>query len=429
MMKKLILCLLIFVFLFTAHSVLARELVMALSPYQNVATAKQQVSSVLKFLTGLEPGDSAILLDGYNLTTIGEFTIPDNPAYKSPKARLGANRATVGALMRFAKNTLPVGGDNVPSVTGALRLPQLLRYVSENYSGGDTDLLVWGSPLYDDPKEPEFSMADGLIPGDGHLNNSRSKTPFGTADNPELLTGMRVHFVNTGSLHSDRHSFYIQRFWTLYIEQSGGVLVSFGGDLPAIFRRARNNAGPIRHNYTPDNSTKLEMIRLHREKVEQSIYERPVTTAPLPPHILKRAEGVEIGLSWDCGHCDLDLYARPFPGAQVVFYGHTVSGEARLWKDYRQSPAPGNGRETIAFTVPLDLRALQIAVNFYKGEAQGGVNAELRLSIEGRTYAIPLHIAATNGNAGKGVAEALTSGSPSSPQTLVIDPLHILKLR
>jgi len=140
---------------------------------------------------------------------------------------------------------------------------------------------------------------------------------------------------------------------------------------------------------------------------------------------LRRAAHVEIGLSWDCLACDLDLYARPFPGAPVLYFNHTVSPQGRYWKDFLRSPRGTNGRESIEFDVPLDLRVLQIAVNFYQGQAPQGVKGELRLAVEGQTYAASFHIEAEKGNKGAGLTEAMETGHSAHAQTLLFNP-HLI---
>ncbi len=71
---------------------------------------------------------------------------------------------------------------------------------------------------------------------------------------------------------------------------------------------------------------------------------------------------------------------------------------------------------------------MRIALNFYEGAAQEGVAGEIRLSVDGKTYATDFHIPATEGNKGQGILEAVKSGRTAHPQTIIIDPLNIVKL-
>lgn len=407
-----------------------RDFVLAISPYMEPSAAKKQNGALLRFLTHLQPGDQVTLVDGYHLKKIGDFNIPTDPKYKHPKVRMTMNKATIGALMRFGKNAMAPGGDNHPTVVGAVQLPQLLRYVANNLKLNDKlDVIVLGSPLVDDPRSRSTSMAGGLFPSDGHLSASQSATPY-SASNANLLSGVNVH-IGYGDEHimnSDQHHFFVKRFWTLFVEQQGGKLTSFVGDLPTLFARINNHSPPLSHDFVPVPGNKLEMIQLPPEETVQSIYDRPISTTPLTQSEIQRASHVEIGISWTCTTCDIDLYAQPMPNSQTLFWAQTASPQGRYWKDYRNSPKPTNGFETIAFYVPLDLRVLRIALNFYEGDAPQGVSGEIRLSINGKTYASDFNIPATTGNKGEGVLQAIESGQTVHEQSMIIDPLGIVKL-
>lgn len=414
---------------------LARNLVIAVSPYYPPEEARKHSIRLLQQLTQLDQSSRVTLIDGYHLSIIGEFTIPD-PAYNNPKARLGINRETVAALKRFADKSVMPGSENHPSVSGALRLPQLLRYVANNFNhSGRLDVIVLGSPFYDDPREPAFSMAGGRFPSDGHLFASQGKTPFGAAGQSGLLKNIHVH-IGYGSdsiMQGDRHIYFVQRFWTLYVEALGGRLGSFIGDVPTLFRAVSNNTStavtPPAHDFKPMRSDKLEMILLRPVENKQSIFERPVSQTALPQEQIVRAENVQVGISWACALCDLDVYARPLPGAEIVYFGRTITTHGRYWKDYRHSPQPANGFETISFDVPLDLRTVMIVVNFYAGEAPQGVSGEVRISVDDATYAAPFHIPATHGNRGQDMAQVFETGKASDNHSIIVDPLHIVKAK
>lgn len=430
--NTLLFCAMLIVWLVAVQAASARNLVVAVSPYYTPDEARKHSIQLLQQLTQLDQGSRVTMIDGYNLSIIGEFNIPDNPAYKNPKARLGVNRKAVTALKRFADQSVTPGGEGHPSLSGAVRLPQLLRYVANNFvRSGSLDVIILGSPLYDDPKEPVFSMAGGHFPSDGHLFASQGKTPFGATGHSGLLKNVHVHigYDNDNIMRGDRHAYFVKRFWTLYVEALGGKLGGFVGDVPTLFRRVSNNAAPPAHDFKPVKSNKLEMIILPPVENRQSIFERPVSETALSQAQIRRAENVQIGISWQCALCDLDLYAQAIPGAPVLYFGRTVTTHGRYWKDYRNSPGPTNGYETIGFNVPLDLRTLIIAVNFYEGKAPQGVSGEVRLSVDGHTYASTFHIAATTGNKGRGIFEVIESGHTDRPQSIIINPLRVVGLQ
>jgi len=372
-------------------SLQARELIIAVSPNMHADDAKTQATQVLQFLTTLEPGDQAIVLDGFNLSTIGTFSVPPRSTYNSPRAKLGANQSFVGTLMQFA-DASTLQSELSP---GALRLPQLIRHIGANYAASQQiDVVILGSPFYEG--DNQFSMAGSRIPSDGHINSSRSETPYGTTDQPELLTNIRIHFGygHEGMLESDRHHFYIQRFWTLYIEALNGSLATFTADQQMLFQRALRGVEPPMHNYVLNETERLEMILLQPESQanSQSIYERQLSDQAFPNEHINQAEFVEIGISWDCQSCDIDLYALPYANAELLYFGNTSTDEGTYFKDYRTSPQTINGYETIVFHVPIDLEKLLVLVHFFDGHSPGGVRGEIRLTAQGMTFARPFHI-------------------------------------
>lgn len=410
----------------------AHELIIGLSPFQEAAKAEAQVKTVLQVLTDtLEPGQSALLFDAYHIQSLGTFAVPANPAYRHPKAKIMANKHVVSAMLAFARAAkAPHGGDE-PAVIGAIRLPQALAFIGQNHPHKEkAQVVVLGSPVYDDPADRAFSMNQVRIPGDGHFTHGRADTPYGLKGQETLLAQRHIHlaFADDTWRRDDHHSHYVQRFWTLYIEGQGGKLVTFTGDLPTLWQRVRAHTPPLAHGYTLQKSDKLEMLILRSRDVKEkaSIYERPVTKTPVAMERLKRASNIEIGVSWDCSECDLDLFAQHDSREAALSYLNKETPSGLYYKDWRQSPRNLNGLETVAYRVPVDLTGLFIAVNFYDGSAENGVQGELRIALDGQTYARTFYVSAQEGNHGKGREETLKTKQAANANWLVIDPLDVL---
>lgn len=432
-MKKLLLTLLVLISVVVmAMPVSARDMVLGLSPYTESGVAKAQIKSVLAFITEtLEPGDSCFVFDAYRLQTLGTFTVPDKPVYRYPKAKIQANRQLVAAMLRFAHAARkPQGGDE-PLINGAIRLPQALRFIGTNYPAmQDSDLIILGSPIYDDPNEKAFTMRQNHVPGDGHLTKARSVTPYGTKGDNSLLIKRRVHlaFPDESWKQDDHHVYYVERFWGLFVGLQGGQLSTFTSDLPTLFQRLKGNAPLPKPNYKLEATDKLEMILLRPPTVKQrtSIYEQPLSTAPVPSNILRHAPQVEVGITWECGRCDLDLYGQLASEPRALSYLNTHTPAGNYFKDWTSSPRATNGYETLAFHVPVDLSGLLLAVNFYHGWSAGGVKGEVRISLDGQTYAKTFYLAAQEGNSGAGREDILAARRSANPHWLVINPLEIV---
>ncbi len=432
MKKNLVRFSLLLVLAFIPTTTLAKDLVIGLSPFQEPAAAEVQVKSVLQFLTSsLEPGDSAMLFDAYHIRTLGNFIVPNKSAYRHPKAKIQANSKAVKNLLNFAKQARKPQGGNEPSVTGAIRWPQALRFIGENYPAAKgSDLILLGSPIYDDPNEKLFNMSGYLIPGDGHLIHARNATPYGIKGQESLLSKWRVHlgFSNRNWQRDENHGFHVQRLWTLHVEKQGGALVSFTNDLPTLFHRVQSRALSPKHSYELQKTAKLEMILLNKPRVEQdiSIYERPLSKEPPAEDLVRRATNVEVGITWDCSWCDLDLYVRPGPSAKTLSFQTMQSEAGKYFKDWQRSPRATNGYETVVLDGVVDMTTLFLAVNIYGGRTEDGVHGELRISLDGETYASAFHLQARIGNVGAEREQVLQTGQAPSHFWLVIDPLEVI---
>lgn len=294
----------------------------------------------------------------------------------------------------------------------------------------DADVILLGSPLYDDPKEKAFTMRLNHVPGDGHLTKPRGLTPYGIKGQDSILAKRRIHlgFADDTWKQDDHHSYYVHRFWTLFVEGQGGQLPSFTHDLPSLFLKIKSNAPSPKHDYKLEPTDKLEMILMRPPTVKQqtSIYERPISRTSVPASVLRQASHVEVGITWECGGCDLDLYGQREPGATAIWFLNTQSSEGQYFKDFTSSPRAANGYETLAYHVPVDLNHLLLAVNFYHGSAPGGVKGEVRIAFNGQTYAKAFHVPAQEGNGGLGRQETLITRRANNPHWLVIDPLEII---
>jgi len=426
--KTMVLCALFYVGI---NGVSAKDIVIGVSPYTESDKLQQYVRQSLQFATGLEAGDRVTFMDAYHLNVIGIFKVPEKKAYKSEKARLVVNKKAVGQLMQFAKQ--PPQGNVLPSVKNAVRLPQFLRYVAQNHTGGNkTDVIVLGSPFYDDPSDAAFSMAGGIIPGDGHLQVARDQSVFGIVGQEQLLSTLRVHLVyGDAVMQSDRHAYHIERFWKLFVSRQSGALITFASEISTALSRVNTNAAALPGVYQLQKTDRLEMIRLRDVEIKTSIHERPLSRIKPTVQQLRHAKNLEVGITWNCEDCDLDLYLRPLPSSAILYFGYPKSNEGVYYKDFRNSPVGVGGFETIELSVPVDLRSVAIAVNFYSGEVNDKLTGHIRMAIDGQTYAMNFTIHALSGNKGKDVLAAFSAPNRSNrntPHTVFINPLSILGL-
>jgi len=381
----------------------ADNLAVIVSPNGDPTTKKAEIVDILKLMTGtVEPGEEAILFDGLSSKSICKFVVPNRRSYASDKAKLNANRSCVGKLMTFASSA------DAGATAGLLDLPATLRTLVRTADMQAIDaVIIFGSPLYNDLREPSSSMAHGYVPSDGHITAQLTASPFGFAGLAGSLEGTPVHLSSDGydwTLNS-RHEEMVHRFTWLGVDTLGGSLVTFNADRDQMIDRVLRGVKTSPVTFERSASDKLEMIPVILDRGPGlPIHEREISTAPITGAEMRRAIDVEVGITWDCT-CDMDIYVRPFPNAEVIYYGRTKTREGTFYRDYRNGRDLLNGLESVTLDAPVDLSEMVIGVNFYSGDAPEGVAGEIRLSVGNRTYAKPFVISATSGNQADGAVD------------------------
>ncbi len=401
--------------------------VFGLSPFLDASSKDRIFRQLVRFILEVAPrGTTVQAVDAFHIQTISTFEIPRVEAFASPKTRATQFRDPIQAIRGFlATESQPPTAPGL-NFTNAVRFPQLLDFVSRNLAGSNQNVVVslFGSPLYQDDKEPGFSMAHGYFPSDGHLLASRDTSVFGLQGRDHSLDGVRVHWAYLGDpwaneLHRDK----ISRFWALYVERQGGQLGAFTGDLPTAFAALRESHPPIPSSAAlppvDPAQTKVEMLRVTRDirAVDWIAQDELRHPAQDPP---SRTVGpLKIGIRWT-SDIDLDLYATPAPDRERLYFEHPRSPQGYYEKDHRSSP--GREYEFIEFLDAVDVRTVQAAINYYEGRTTEPPRGEVRLEFEGRVYSSPFTLEATQGNRGR-------EGAAQRRYWTTLDIPRILKLQ
>ena len=131
---------------------------------------------------------------------------------------------------------------------------------------------------------------------------------------------------------------------------------------------------------------------------------------------------LKIGIRWPCS-ADIDIYSRSNRQYSYLFFGHKQTPEGVYYKDYLTSPNVSNAIEYLEYTTPVDVRNLEILLNFYSGYCSEGAKGIVRAWIDHQIYELPFHIRATNGNrARKG------RGKSKDKHWLIINTHKLFKL-
>jgi len=351
--------------------------------------------------------------DAFNLKSITRVSIPNAKVFHSPKTRAKQFALSIGEIKQFLarENARPSGPK--PGFDGAIRLPQFCDFLAQDRPPHDgyakLPLLLIGSPLYQDAREPGFSMVEGYFPSDGHLRASREESVFGFNPGDGSSQGLLVYWAYFGDpWMSDLHREKVARFWALYIERRGGRLASFSADL-ATATGAFSSEAPGRsaasNGWVADPlQARPEMLRVSRsvKLVDWLTGDALPETSPPPPS--QMVGPLKIGIRWK-ENIDLDLYAAPRRDAETLFFQHPRSPEGYYFKDHRSSP--GREYEFVEFESPVDVRNVQGFVNFYSGSCPGGPRGQVRIEFLNRIYSGTFAIASAEGNQGRsGPAQA-----------------------
>ena len=396
--------------------------VVGLSPFLEREVKDDVYRRVVGFILEEMPtGSTLSLYDAYALRTVAEIRIPETLAFKSGRTRANQFGEPIQRLRAF------LGTSNAPpavALPGAIRLPQFLDFLASQLRvrTPGTVVMVLGNPLYADSKEPGFSMLDGYVPTDGHLAASREETVYGLRERRGALDGVTLHLGYFGDPWvSDVHQEKVARFWRLYLAGQGGRLGAFTGDLATLFRAAKPGADavPVVPTEPDPLQTKIAMVRVTRSSGVADWITRDLAGAGASVPPTRESGPMKIGIRWS-GAMDLDLYAKPRPGAETLFFQHPRSPEGYYFKDHRSSPE--REFEFIEFESAVNPWQIEARVNFFEGESPEGVEGEVRVEFDGRTYSGRFAIEAAHGNQGR-------NGPGQRRSWVRLDLPELLKLR
>lgn len=387
----------------------AHTYIVGMSPFLEKSVKDEVYHGMIRLIVQDLPLNSTLsIYDAYNLKTVTQVTLPNARVFEAAKTRANQFAPAIGELKQFLAREHAAPTNGQLHFENAIHLPQFLDFLSENLriTNEAANVLLIGSPLYQDAQEPAFSMVDGYFPSDGHLQASREQSVFGfsggdvDSGSKIRLTAQWMYFGDPWI--NDLHKEKVARFWTLYLQRRNSELACLTADFPTALQHfGAGTSGTIASGKqwaVDKDQRKIEMLRVGR-KVEAADWLTEgslADTAQTPPGTL--IGPMKIGIRWQA-NIDLDLYAMPRQGAETLFFQHVRSPEGYYFKDHRSSP--GREYEFIEFKSPVDVREVEAFVNFYKGDCPGGPGGEVRIEFDGRVYGGRFSVAAEEGNMGR----------------------------
>lgn len=415
-MKKFLIASLILFFLFSEPSYSASSYYIVLAEKYPASFDRDLFSEkVIHFvLSDLKEGDSFAVI-GDNEKTLATFDVPNEEGYGNTNVKKKKFMKELIELKNSIK-ALPVCEEGQAQ---EFRVPQILTHLATSkLLDRNVTVLLVGSALYTDKREPAFNMTDGFFPSDGHILVGEKSSIYGTAGKEDDLKNFNFHYLVTnkeGDFLNQLHRQRINRFWGLLVKNQGGNLNSFTTDLDSAFRRFAASVQRPQDDFSFDHTAnKVEMLKVTREVVSAADFEpqfmkKDLPLAFYPPR--KTVGKLKVGIRWPCINCDVDLYAKSNSSPKFLYFSNVRSDEGIYHKDYQSSPDTVNGLEYIDFTKDVDVNDLDVKLNFYAGHADKGVPGIIRAEFNGSVYEDRFFISATDGNRGD-------TGDPQNWQTI-----------
>src|SRR5262245_36986754 len=172
--------------------------VVGISPFLDKAVKDDVYRSIVRLLVEQLPLNSSLTVyDAFELKTITRVALPAARVFHSPKARANQFAGAIQDLKKFLAREHAAPTNAHLKFEEAIRLPQFLDFLADNLQATNLQpaVLLIGSPLYQDAREPACSMVDGYFPSDGHLQASREQSIFGLTANAPATPSLAIHWL------------------------------------------------------------------------------------------------------------------------------------------------------------------------------------------------------------------------------------------
>lgn len=189
-----------------------------LSTATNDALLAQIVTSAVEKL----PTDTEIeVIDPVSFDLVAKLKVPSGT--KAQRERNATFAQQITPLRLALSNRAQENGWEAST----LRIPEVLRFLSEQIvaRGEKATVVFVGSPLYRG-RAGTFDFSNGMVPSDGWLNASTEDSPFATSG--INCKNWCIHIAVTQPVwaESEWQAKEVQRFWSAFVNATGGSLVS-----------------------------------------------------------------------------------------------------------------------------------------------------------------------------------------------------------
>jgi hypothetical protein len=328
-------------------------------------TKKETVfNAIMEIVFRAPRGSEIVVFDAAANKSIFTIKVDDKDSMNLERVRLDLWKSEIGKLRDQLKQ------ETASKTAHLLNIPRALKFIFDlPQTKLETRVLLIGTPIYIEDGAPQWSMDEGLVPAVGHLCVGKNDSPFSVSVLGKSLYGYRFYIFDIAeiSYKGREHEQAVRDFWRAMIEQAEAIWVTHTEDKDSFLKQVWDVSSVVRP------AAKIDCAI---EKPEWVVYPRPDITPVwfLPTYVEVKAVlqtdaptgKVKVAIIWECQKCDFDLHARPKSGDEFLYFGRAKTPEGIFYKDRETNPNIPYGYEYIEFTEPVDLRQLEVYVNFFK---------------------------------------------------------------
>jgi hypothetical protein len=365
---------------------------------------------VTQSLMTAEKGDVVTIVDVENGLRVATFKVTEEMGSSpNPNARTTWLLKQQGTGIANAKKFLMDRNTGLRDPSDFVRWVRSLELRKTEFpSANRIEAVYFGSPLVSSPEA--YSMKN-RYPSDDFLF-SKDNGLYSTVGKESSLKNVDVHVVHSPGLsefserNRDFHQAKIKRFYGLFVQNLGGNLASFSGTSDHLKNVAKVNFQKVNYGAVENSggkpivwevlSPQLERQDTNRQK---SLWDATIQRNTIAP--IRQVAPIDIGITWN-KNVDVDIYVMS-PGDKELSYKKTVSekNDGRFLKDIVSLPGT-NGFETVVYDRDVPFRQLRVYINHYSGISREPIDGELRIRIDGVTYAKKFRLPAGQGTGGGG---------------------------
>jgi hypothetical protein len=383
-----------------------------------------------------EPGTQVTVFSGDTFQTLSSVTVTESREFLQRNRNASAIQSAVLAVLQSTNAQV------------VLSVPRVLDEISRQVRPVNGSILLIGD-AYPCLAAEGYCLGTNW-PADVQLRETTSA--FNTTERGHQLESTAIHWLTTDPSRStsEQHRRGMERFYSLFVGNQGGALVTFTPDVTTAFQSAfSGRREPFQQfSVNPADTNRLfhwvgeptveavphvREVEVVQTKVVTNIVTRTLTnwveevrTVPSPwPAVPPGKKG--IGVVWstppgDSRNVDIDLYVWIPQDRVELFYHNLVSPSGRYHRDIQKSGmAPtGDWKSSWEFVELEGPLPNEVWLNRYSGSSQ--VAGELRIEHAGGTRTVAFVMPAASGNRGGDSARRT-----QSPQWLRIDLRSLLQ--